>query len=185
MTLAPSSAPTRYATARRAVGQACANPAGAAKWMPSRRRRGEACAPRPCVCRRAVSQGLGGHDRVEFRGQIALAVYLDNAVIYVFSRDNVVANADLNTAAIVCATQDNFGIGFLGQRVNFNNGRRGRQLRDQFVDQFVVGAVCSHNADNISWGLESVNRFFKKKSDFFGGWESGTYKGFYTKGAKQ
>jgi hypothetical protein len=55
-------------------------------------------------------------------------------------------------------------------------------LRDQFVDQFVVSGVCSHNADNISRAFESVNRFFKKNRGFFGGWESATYESFYTEG---
>jgi hypothetical protein len=50
------------------------------------------------------------------------------------------------------------------------------------ADGFGFGAVCSHNADNISCALESVNRYFKKKSDFFGRWESGTYVGFYIDG---
>jgi hypothetical protein len=54
MTLAPSAAPTRCGTARRAVGQAAANPSGAGRWMPSPRRRGGACAPRPYVCRRGL-----------------------------------------------------------------------------------------------------------------------------------
>jgi hypothetical protein len=45
-----------------------------------------------------------------------------------------------------------------------------------------LGGVCFHYADNISCRLESVNKYFKKKSDFFGGWESGTYGGFYRGG---
>jgi len=70
MTREPSSAPTRCATRRRAVGQAAANPAGAAKWMPSPRRRGGACAPRPCVCRREFSFGIIPADRESgLRGQ--------------------------------------------------------------------------------------------------------------------
>ncbi len=251
MTRAPFSAPTRYATPRRAVGQASANPAGAGKWMRSPRRRGGACAPRHCVCLRGFSQGLSGNDRIKFRAEIALAVDLHNAIVAVFGGDNVVANANLDSASVVCAAQNNFGIGVFGQLVSFHNGRGGRQLRDQFVDKrchavgvgwrlnrFVpvkiegfgkgdvmllaqvassvvvgeatknfgavdsahdikvravlvddrnlaaggLGGVCFHYADNISCRLESVNRYFKKKSDFFGGWESGTYGGFYRGG---
>lgn len=58
MTRGPSSAPMHCATARRAVGRDVANPAVAGKWMPSPRRRGGACAPRPYVCRRGFSSGL-------------------------------------------------------------------------------------------------------------------------------
>ena len=47
------------------------------------------------------------------------------------------------------------------------------------ADGLGFGAVCSHYADTISRGLESVNRYFKKKCDFFGRWESGTYGAFY------
>jgi hypothetical protein len=50
------------------------------------------------------------------------------------------------------------------------------------ADGFGFGAVCFHNADNISCRLEFVNKYFKKKSDFFGGWESGAYGGFYRGG---
>jgi hypothetical protein len=50
------------------------------------------------------------------------------------------------------------------------------------ADGFGFGAVCSHNADNISCAFESVNRYFKKKSDFFGRWESGSYGDIYRDG---
>jgi hypothetical protein len=45
-----------------------------------------------------------------------------------------------------------------------------------------LGGVCFHYADNISRRLEYVNRYFKKKSDFFGRWESGTYGDIYRDG---
>jgi hypothetical protein len=54
-TLSPFSVPTRYATRRRAVGQAAANPVGAGKWRRLQRHRGGACAPRPCACLRGFS----------------------------------------------------------------------------------------------------------------------------------
>jgi hypothetical protein len=50
------------------------------------------------------------------------------------------------------------------------------------ADGFGFGAVCSHNAGNISCALEYVNRYFKKKSDFFERWESGTYEDIYRDG---
>lgn len=56
------------------------------------------------------------------------------------------------------------------------------EYRHLTADGLGFGAVCSHNADNISRGLESVNRYFKKKCDFFGLWESGTYGAFYRDG---
>ena len=57
------------------------------------------------------------------------------------------------------------------------------EYRHLTADGLGFGAVCSHYADNISRGLESVNRYFKKKCDFFGRWESGIY-GRNTKGAE-
>jgi hypothetical protein len=54
--------------------------------------------------------------------------------------------------------------------------------RNLTADGFGFGAVCSHDGDTISRKLDCVNRQFKKKSDFFGGWESGTYGGFYRGG---
>jgi hypothetical protein len=43
------------------------------------------------------------------------------------------------------------------------------------ADGLGFGAVCFHYPHTIASRLESVNRYFKKKSDFLGGWESGTY----------
>jgi hypothetical protein len=54
--------------------------------------------------------------------------------------------------------------------------------RNLTADGLGFGAVCSHYADNISRLLESVNRYFKKRCDFFGRWESGTYMAFYRDG---
>ncbi len=78
MTPALSSAPTRCATRRRAVGQASANPAGAGKWMRSPRRRGGACAPRPCVCRRGFSLALlAATRRYGFAPRLAARFFVD------------------------------------------------------------------------------------------------------------
>jgi len=78
MTRAPSSAPTRCATRRRAVGQAAANPAGVGKWMPSPRRRGGACAPRPYVCRRGFSLALLALTRHDgFAPRLAACFFVD------------------------------------------------------------------------------------------------------------
>lgn len=249
MTPAPSSAPTRSATRRRAVGQGVANPAGAGRWMPSPRRRGGACAPRPYVCRR-VSFGSKRDNLCKFPAQVSAPVNLDNAIVLSFHCDNVAVGADLNAAPVKRSAQNNFGVCLLSPRMHLGGGcRRGKLGKkvgrhvvsdclnihcdgalgvDGFGEGHVVlfaqgfgivligeatedfgafestndnpmgavvvedrhltadglgfGAVCSHNADNISRGLESVNRYFKKKCDFFERWEIGTYGAFYRDG---
>jgi hypothetical protein len=47
------------------------------------------------------------------------------------------------------------------------------------ADGLGFGAVCSHYPHTIASRLECVNRYFKKRYDFFGRWESGTYGAFY------
>jgi hypothetical protein len=43
------------------------------------------------------------------------------------------------------------------------------------ADGLGFGAVCFHYPHTIASRLECVNRYFKKKTDFCGGWQSGTY----------
>ena len=233
MTLAPSSAPTRCATRRRAVGRAVANPAGAGKWMPSPRHRGGACAPRPYACRRASRHDGWIRPTAEFDGVFGLAsdgfkvffaqanevrldVFTDGSSFQTviglpsiaidvesdgkfdfdgfahgvcvgwwlgvdcFGEGHVVLFAQgLGIVLIGEATED------FGAFESTNDNPMGAvvvEYRHLTADGLGFGAVCSHYADSISRGLESVNRFFKKKCDFFGRWESGTYGGFYRDG---
>ena len=50
------------------------------------------------------------------------------------------------------------------------------------ADGLGFGAVCFHYPHTIASRLECVNRYFKKRYDFFGRWESGTYRAFYKDG---
>jgi len=241
MTRALSSAPTRCETAPRAVGQAVASPSGAGKWMPSPRRRGGACAPRPCVCHRGsrplhrhpaalqLDCGAGAliavasHDRFTTGALPRFFVdAVDNSegitrpfpslfevdpipvAVFVFARNvfgadslwfvvchnvlgvdgfgecDVVLFAQGLSIALVGEATEDFGA-FESTHDN-PMGAVVVEYRHLTADGLGFGAVCSHNADNISCLLESVNRYFKKKSDFFGGCESGTYGGFYIDG---
>ena len=249
MNLAPSYAPTRCATPRRAVGQAASNPAVAAKWMPSPPRLGVACALRPVVCRR-VSFGGKRDNLCKFAAQVSAPVNVDNAIVLSFHCDNVVVGADLNAAPIKRSAQNNLGVCLLRPRMHLGGGcRRGKLGKkvcrhvvsdclnvhfysglgvDGFSEGHVVlfaqglgrvligeasedfgafestndnpmgavvveyghrttdglsfGAVCFHYPHTIASRLECVNRYFKKRCDFFGRWESGTYGDLYREG---
>lgn len=277
MNLAPSYAPTRCATPRRAVGQAASNPAGAGKWMPSPRRRGGACAPRPSVFHRGFSSsrvalrphkfdGLQGDtlhavaglvvvNNLSLKGQLrrnfgedffgvgAIPIncatptsdklrhfaarskagrptLFGNGVALAKKAGDGAINArrlgfvnhgfnHLFSGHGVCVgwllSVDGFGEGHvvlfaqglgrvligeatenLGALESTNDNPMGAVVVEychRTADGLGFGAVCFHYPHTIASRLECVNRYFKKRFDFFGGWESGTY-GRSTKGAE-
>jgi hypothetical protein len=161
MTRAPFSAPTRCATRRRAVGQAAANPAGAGKWMRSPRRRGGACAPRPCACLRGSRGDLVGLQlnhvgcRQFLRAQHAMRPIQrrDNSTV------DVPLDNDINRAiAIPFGSNKHTVASFEVQRG---------------VVPASVGFVCVHNSKvaAILIASTSISRFLK---DFLGA----DYQGF-------
>lgn len=236
MNLAPSYAPTRFATCRRVVGQDAANPAGAGKWMPSPQHRGGACALRPVVCRRGISSALlsnapaevvvsapaftaGQHGCIVIRQdvlscvvivpaalallegvalELAVAASLEARSVWVavangssgghnglgvdgFGESHIVLFAQgLGRVLIGEATEN------LGALESTNDNPMGAVVVEychRTADGLGFGAVCFHYPHTIASRLECVNRYFKKRFDFFGGWESGTY-GRNTKGAE-
>jgi hypothetical protein len=261
MTRAPFSAPTHCATARRAVGRAAANPAGAGKWMPSPRRRGGACAPRPCAFLRgfsfdcdefgkllplAAKAELGGakskanahfegegvlRGRMFHVGSLTKRAQISGLLVGNETGAGFASHGGTTSDAgarlhgqpkclgcgyfcrVVCShvacvgwwlSVDGFGerhvvlfaqglsIALVGESTedfgavdSTHDNPMGAVVvedRNLTADGFGFGAVCSHDGDTISCRLESVNRYFKKKTDFFGGWQSGTYGCFYRRG---